>query len=319
MSTCQGALGSTLCLNPAHWTLTVVCESDIHKAFVTSGLELQQLCSKSRALRHALKHTHIQSHSRSKSLRRRRNRYIPCVNISKKMMLGTEKAQPRWGLSWEMNRGQLWLLCCTASIWLKSCQPWDACRAWTGGGDWGGGPQEAWCRERGPQTAKPRWVSKLDFDAFTLIWPPKFKTISSKNPLKPCTKPNGRLTKTTTGTRVLRWGWRLFLSFAVQFYKVYRHHFLLWGLLSPKTHFNLEAGLWPSLQSKYHTPHQECQGFLGCFKDLKTTYLILPQLQLLERFSHWVASLLDFSFGHKHWEKVYEVSYCVRGVLSVAQ
>lgn len=82
----------------------------------TRPLWLQVLSSSSYAGRAESSNTHIPPHSRSKSLRRRRNRYIPCVNISEKMMLGTEKAQSSWGLSWEKNRGQLWLLCCTASI-----------------------------------------------------------------------------------------------------------------------------------------------------------------------------------------------------------
>lgn len=32
-------------------------------------------------------------------------------------------AQARWGLSLRMNGSQLWVLWCTASVWLKSCHP----------------------------------------------------------------------------------------------------------------------------------------------------------------------------------------------------
>lgn len=136
-----------------------------------------------------------------------------------------------------MNRGQLWLLCCTASIWLKSCQS-----EMPAGPGWGAVAGEESFRRLDVEGAL-----RLIRQDESLSWSDRC-WCSSGLPssrqfaqLKPCTKPNGRLTKTTMETMVLRWGCVLYTL--TQF----NHPFLQ----SEQRHFNLHSGLWMSSQSEY--------------------------------------------------------------------
>lgn len=86
----------------------------------------------------------------------------PAHNLCKhepKDDIRNRNAQARWGLSLGMNGSQLWVLWCTASVWLKSCHP-----------EMSGGPRRgrgsswslALSRKRGRkglQTSKTRWPS----------------------------------------------------------------------------------------------------------------------------------------------------------------
>lgn len=104
MSTCQGALAAPLRLNPAHWALTVVGESDIHGGL----LWLQALSSTgyagwSRDLRQS---THTGCGGRPEQPRQAQEPGgLACVNTSGETPQRAKKARPRWGLPPHMNRG----------------------------------------------------------------------------------------------------------------------------------------------------------------------------------------------------------------------
>lgn len=158
MSTCQGALGAALHLNPAHWTLTVECESNNRGAFVTPGPGASSTGKQTL-------HTHVKTHLLSiqlcrvsEILRRSRNRCVPWVNIGRS---GVEKAEPSWGL-WLRWMGANYDCCVvppvsgSRPVSLSCLQGLDVEQLWSKKPSRGMGRKKSV-----PQTSKSLWSSKL--------------------------------------------------------------------------------------------------------------------------------------------------------------
>lgn len=134
MSTCQGALDSTLRLNPSHWTLTVVCESDIHGSLLwLRALSSGGYAGRSRAPPDTHLNTHAGYTAPKTAFGRRRSRGIPCVNTGGEMMPRTERLSrgedylEKWiGANYDCSV----VLC---RYLPQELSAWGACRARTGG------------------------------------------------------------------------------------------------------------------------------------------------------------------------------------------